>query len=106
MKERRVAIRAAARRDFAEHYHWLSREAGLEIAERFLVAADAEFAKLVSTPGMGAPVRAANPHLKGMRKWPVDGFESVLIFYVRRPTVSIVRVIHVKQDWWALLGRP
>jgi len=40
-----------------------------------------------------------------MRKWSVDEFENVLIFYMPRPDgVSIVRVLHEAQDWWGLLG--
>lgn len=40
-----------------------------------------------------------------MRKWRVDGFENVLIFYQPRPDgVAIVRVLHAARDWWGLLG--
>ena len=40
-----------------------------------------------------------------MRKWPVNGFEKFLIFYLPSGNgVTIVRVLHAAQDWWGLLG--
>ena len=54
---------------------------------------------------MGAPLAWRSPKLAGLRKWRVSGFENFLIFYLPRPGgVSIVRVLHAAQDWWALLG--
>jgi toxin ParE1/3/4 len=101
----KVTIHAAARRDLVDHYRWLNAEAGRDVAERFLLAADAEFAALAATPGMGSAVKARHPHLAGIRKWRVGGFPNILIFYQRRRTgVSIVRVIHAARDWWAFVG--
>lgn len=101
----KVTIRAAARRDLVEHYRWLNAEAGNDVAERFLLAADAEFAALASIPGMGGAVETRHPRLAGIRKWRVGGFANILIFYhERRNGASIVRIIHAAQDWWALLG--
>lgn len=45
-----------------------------------------------------------SPKLAGLRKWHVNGFEAVLIFYLPRTAgVSIVRVLHAAQDWWSIL---
>ena len=100
-----IAIRAAARDDLAEHYRWLHDEAGIEIAERFLLGADAAFSLLAANPGLGAPVNSNHERLAGLRKWTVEGFPNLLIFYqsIQRG-VSIVRVIHAARDWWALVG--
>ena len=54
---------------------------------------------------MGSPLTLRSPELAGLRKWPVKDFEKFLIFYLPRPDgASIVRVLHVAQDWWAMLG--
>ena len=46
-----------------------------------------------------------SPKLAGLRKWPVSGFDNVLVFYLPRAGgVSIVRVLHGARDWWRLLG--
>ena len=88
--------RASARRDLTEHYVYLAGNAGIEIAERFLVNAEKRFGDLARHPGMG--VGAA-----GLRNWQVRGFEK--IFYLpREGGVSIVRVLNAAQDWWGLLG--
>lgn len=75
------------------------------MAERFLLAVDAEFAALAATPGMGGAVEARHPRLADLRKWRVGGFPNILIFYQRRRNgISIIRVIHAARDWWALVG--
>jgi toxin ParE1/3/4 len=54
---------------------------------------------------MGGLVRVRAAELSGLRKWPVRNFENFLIFYLPRSGgVSIVRVLHGKQDWWQALG--
>jgi toxin ParE1/3/4 len=97
--------RARAKRDLVEHYIYLAENAGMEMAERFLLNADGSFRDLSWHPGMGAPLALRSPKLARLRKWPVSGFENVLIFYLLRARgVSIVRVLHAARDWWSLLG--
>ena len=67
--------------------------------------AEASFADLATHPLIGAPLATRDLTLAGIRKWRVNGFDNVLIFYLPRPDgVSIVRVLHAAQDWWHLLG--
>jgi toxin ParE1/3/4 len=101
----KVFIRAVARRDLADHYMYFAERAGIEAADRFLTDAEGSFTDLVAQPAMGAPLALRAPELAGMRKWRVNGFENILIFYLARPGgVSIVRVLHAARDWWGLLG--
>jgi toxin ParE1/3/4 len=95
--------RASARRDLTEHYVYLAGNAGIEIAERFLVNAEKSFGDLARHPGMGVALSLRSPKLAGLRNWQVRGFEK--IFYLpREGGVSIVRVLNAAQDWWGLLG--
>jgi toxin ParE1/3/4 len=97
--------RASAKRDLVEQYVYLAENAGIETAERFLTNANKSFADLAKHPGLGAPLTLRSPKLAGLRKWPVNEFEKMLIFYLPRADgVSIVRVLHAAQDWWSLLG--
>lgn len=81
------------------------KNAGIEIADRFLVSAEKSFGDLSLHRGMGAPLTLGSPKLAGLRKWQVDGFAKMLIFYLpREGGASIVRVLHAAQDWWSLLG--
>jgi toxin ParE1/3/4 len=101
-----IFVRAAARRDIAEHYRWLRDEAGLDVAERFLTAIDADFVGLGESGGIGTPVESRHPRLSGLRKWRVRGFQNILMFYQPKGAgaVSIIRVLQAARDWWALVG--
>ena len=92
-------------RDLVEHFVYLADNAGIDTAERFLLSAEKSFNDLCQHPQMGAPLTLRSAKLTGLRRWPVSGFENILIFYLpRRAGVSIVRVLHAAQDWWRLLG--
>lgn len=59
-------------------------------------------AQLLTRPKIGAPRSIRKSALKGLRSWPVDGFEEFLIFYVVQvELLRIVRILHGKRD----LGR-
>jgi toxin ParE1/3/4 len=78
----------------------LAENAGLDVAERFLIRAAASFADLSSQPTMGAPVTLKHPDLAGLRKRGVKGFDNHLLFYQPRSGgVSIVPVLHAASDW-------
>jgi toxin ParE1/3/4 len=60
---------------------------------------------LLDQPEIGSPLVVNDPELSGIRKWPVKDFENFLIFYLPHDRgVTIVRVLHARQDWWGLLG--
>lgn len=100
-----VFTRSRARRDLTEHYVYLAENASLAVADRFLDKARDTFIALAERPLMGPSLSLSRPELAGLRKWSVDGFENFLIFYFPRHNgVSIVRILHAAQDWWALLG--
>jgi toxin ParE1/3/4 len=100
-----VYKRTAAWQDLVERYAYLTENASQNIAERFLMNAEASFADLSEHPLMGAPLTLRRPQLAGMRKWQIREFDEILIFYLpRHDGVSIVRVLHAAQDWWKLLG--
>jgi len=101
----KVYRRPAARRDLVETFVHLGEAASLRTAERFLASVRATCEKLAGQPLIGAPLRSRNPRLAGLRRWRVDGFHDVLVFYlVRRDGISVVRVLHGARDWWNLLG--
>ena len=101
----RVLKHAAAKRDLVEHFVYLAENAGLDVADRFLLQTDESFSALGSHPGLGVELALQGAETAGMRKWRVSGFEKFLIFYrPRADGVSIVRVLHATQDWWGVLG--
>ena len=97
--------RPSAKRDLIAHYVYLTEQAGIETADRFLLSVEQSFADLLRRPGIGMVLALRRRELSGLRKWRVSGFEKFLIFYVRRAGyLSVVRVMHATQDWWDLLG--
>jgi toxin ParE1/3/4 len=101
----RASQRAGARRDLVDHFVYLAETAGLDTAERFLPNAETSFNLLATQPNMGTPLALKRPELEGLRKWRVDSFDSILIFYLpQQDGISVVRVLHGSSDWWRLLG--
>jgi plasmid stabilization system protein ParE len=76
----RIVRRPAAKRDLVLQFAWFADQAGIEVARRFLRAAESSFQDLVAMPAMG-PVKMYEGKFAGVRMWRVTGFESVLIFY-------------------------
>lgn len=64
-----------------------------DAADDVVEAAFETFAALADTPEMGRERRFRNPKLKGIRSWPVTGFNNYLVFY--RITSHGIEVLHV-----------
>jgi toxin ParE1/3/4 len=96
----RVVKREAAKRDLIRQWVWYAENATVEIADRFLMAADNTVADVATHPGRGRPVFTRRSDLQGMRRIPVgDGFEKFLLFYFPTPEgVELVRVLHGGRD--------
>jgi plasmid stabilization system protein ParE len=100
----RIVIRPAAKRDMVRYYSWLVREAGAEIAERFMAAADRTFTILAESPHLGAEIGSHSLRHANLRKWKIEGFRRMVIVY--QPDgdcLRVVRVFNTGQDWWSLL---
>jgi toxin ParE1/3/4 len=103
---RRLVIRSAARADILEHFTYLVDEAAVEAAARFLEGVEAATERIRELPGVGAPKELENPRLRGLRSWPVPGFEAVRLYYLDTgDTIRIVRVLHGRQDIDSILER-
>ena len=90
-------------RELTGYFVYLAKEAGVEVAERFLNNTEASFISLADQPMIGALVPVRDERLQGLRKWRVKQFENYLIFYLPRADgVQIVSVLHASRDWWGL----
>jgi toxin ParE1/3/4 len=102
----RVVRREAAKRDLVGHFAYIGQHAGVEVAERFVLAAEGTFRELAKMPPMGAPGKVRQGKFAGLRLWRVRGFPKYLI--ACRPLkdgVRIERVFHAAQDYQRVLGR-
>jgi toxin ParE1/3/4 len=95
---RRIIVHDEARFDVIDQAYYIAEDS-LSAADRFIEAVDAAYQRLAAMPGMGAIREYGNPKLKGMRMWPVPGFEKHLIFYHASETeLRIIRVLHGARD--------
>lgn len=102
MSDSAFRIRRAAQRDLELHTDYLRGKAGPDTASRFVEQARASFIKLSASPGLGTPVPTRNSSLAGMRKWRIEGFPKMLIFYLPLgESIRILRVFHAASDWWS-----
>lgn len=96
----RVRKSSAFFTDFEHVARWYVREAGAEVARRWLDALDATVEKLYATPGLGRRRRFGHPELVGLRSFRVQRpFHRYLIFYRwSAEELSIERVMHGSRD--------
>jgi toxin ParE1/3/4 len=75
-----------------------------DAARRFRLAAEATFAALACSPGIGAPYEVANPRLQGLRSAQVRRFRNYLIFYLPvAGGIDVIRVLHAARNIRAIL---
>jgi toxin ParE1/3/4 len=99
----RYRLRPAAARELRSYTDHLRIDAGTDTALRFVAMARKSFGMLADTPGIGAPVQNRNPRLSGLRKWHVEGFPKLLIFYVPQASgIHVLHIVHAARDWWSL----
>ena len=99
----RIVIRPDASTDVDDCFLFI-RQDSPDAAARFLTAADNTFVQLAEMPGIGRLCKVRNPDLDGLRRWPVRGFENILVFYLEREgTIHILRVLHGARDIEAIL---
>jgi len=101
----RLLRRKAAKRDLVAHFVYLAESASMEVAERFLVAAEQACKNLAQMPEIGIPGKVKRGKYAGVRIWPVASFDKYLIVY--RPIlggVQVERVVHSSQDYRRVLG--
>lgn len=86
--------------DFECIARWYVREAGTEVAQKWLEALDATVEELESTLGLGRLRRFPHPELQGLRSFRVQRpFHRYLVFYRWSPEeLSVERVMHGSRD--------
>ena len=98
VKKRSIVIR-----DLIEQATYIAED-NLDVAERFLVAAEETFQLLGKMTGIGKLSEFSNPRLSSIRQYPVKGFKNYLIFYSATDSgVEILRVLHGARDLEAIL---
>jgi toxin ParE1/3/4 len=99
-----LQIRPRARLDVDEHFLRIGAN-NPEAALRFLDATEQAFIRIQGEPGVGSPRYAKTPSLRGLRMWPIKGFENYLTFYLEHENVvEVIRVLHGARDLKSILS--
>jgi len=97
VKPLRVLPRADADVDEAADYY--AEQESMDLALRFLDAVERAYKFIAQNPQTGSPGQYDAPQLDGVRRWPVPGFDSYLVFYrLVGEWIEIVRVLHGARD--------
>jgi toxin ParE1/3/4 len=95
----RIIKKPRAEHDLIEHFAFIAMDK-LAPAERFLRVADESFAQLATTPKLGRKWESSQPHLAGIRVYPMpSGFRNYLIFYrIIEDGIEILTIMHGARD--------
>ena len=77
-----VTKRPRARLDLLEQFVYFGEQDGVELAERYFAAVDATCLLLGEQPLGGVIYVSRIARLTGLRRFPVKGFGSYLLFYL------------------------
>lgn len=94
-----VTQRPRARLDLLEQFVYFGEQNSVELAERYLAAIDITCRLLADHPKSGAGYDSRIVRLKGLRRFPVKGFEDYLVFYLPVSAhIDVIRVFHGARD--------
>jgi toxin ParE1/3/4 len=89
----RLVVHARARSDLIEIAEYIGKF-NVPAAEAVVDAANATMEKLAEMPLMGRARPLRKPGLSKLRRWPIHGYRSYLIYYL--PLVDGVEVLHIR----------
>lgn len=94
-----ITLGPRAEEDVLEIADFFAREAGADVANRFLVAVYATIRSLQAMPGRGSPRLSERAELASLRVLHVRGFESYALFYrCGSEAITIDRILHGARD--------
>jgi toxin ParE1/3/4 len=106
MSGKPVRPREIARRDVEAAIDYYIREAGPEVARRFIAALESAYRTIAEHPAAGSPRYAHALALAGLRSRQLMRFHH-LVFYVERDEhIDVWRVLHAQRDIPAGLQEP
>lgn len=104
MKAKPVRRRRLARRDVEQAVIYYAREAGLDVAARFIAEVDDSCRAIGEQPGLGSPRYAHLLQIAGLRSRPVGRFPYRVLYVEHEDHIEVQRVLHTQRDIPAWLG--
>jgi toxin ParE1/3/4 len=103
----RIILSLRSKKDLRDHYTFIGLR-DESSAERFLEAVDRTFALLAERPDIGSTRLWRDPALRGIRAWPISGFDRFIVYYRRQSldTLRITRILRGAVPPEGVLGTP
>ena len=98
MSAKPVVPRDQARRDFEDAIDYYAREAGEQIALRFIDAMERAFRAIAGHPAAGSPRYAYELDFPGLRTWPVKRYPYLVFYVEQEDRIDVWRVLHTERD--------
>jgi toxin ParE1/3/4 len=100
-----VRVEAEASADLVAAIEYYLREAGSEVAMRFVEAAEAAFSLVARHPAAGHRFEGAmSLRLQSLRVWPMKDYPYSIYYEADERTVRIYSVVHSGRDVEYVLG--
>ncbi|MBW4671293.1 MAG: type II toxin-antitoxin system RelE/ParE family toxin [Cyanomargarita calcarea GSE-NOS-MK-12-04C] len=95
----RLIIKDRATQDLRQQANYILVNGNVDVAVKFLSAAEVAFAQLTKTPGIGKVTELVVSRFGEIRQWRMKDFKDYLIFYrIQDATVEILRIFHGARD--------
>jgi toxin ParE1/3/4 len=94
-----ISIALRAEQDMTLQYRWYLKNADSDVAERYLLAVHETILRIAEWPDLGRPRHFRAPELSHIRSIQIKRpFECHLLFFMKRETLRIERVMHGARD--------
>ena len=98
MTSKPVIPRAVARQDVESALEYYAREAGPNVALRFIDAVQASYRQIGDHPGAGSPRYAHELSLPGLRSRALKRYPYMVFYVELEDHVAVWRVLHAQRD--------
>jgi toxin ParE1/3/4 len=98
-----VFRRRSAIRDAEQATIYYAREAGLDVAKRFVDALEAAYETIGERPGTGSPRHGRELEVSGLRSRLVARFPFLIFYREHEDRVEILRVLQARRNIPAIL---
>lgn len=98
MTRKPVIPREQARRDVEDAIDYYTRQAGADVALRFVEAIASTFRAISVRPATGSPRYAHELELPGLRSRKLGRFPYLVFYLEREDQIDVWRLLHVQRD--------
>lgn len=93
-----VRPRLVATEDFRSAVRWYRREAGVDVAQRFVASVAETFAAIAEMPAIGSASWGDYLGIAGLRTRRIQGFPYDVFYFESEEIIDVWRILHQHRD--------